>query len=92
MAMQLWWKVLEGPTSSRRLVPRDSYEVGPVKTNRASQMRPTFPFPQVTTGDLNIAIVGQLPPTKFVLSDEFEPSAMKMVGFEAAFGRGFLWK
>jgi hypothetical protein len=55
-------------------------------------MRPAFPFPQVTTGNLNIAIVGQLPPTKFALSDEFEPGAMKMVGFEAAFRRGFLWK
>jgi hypothetical protein len=52
-------------------------------------MRPAFPFPQVTTGDLNIAIVGQLPPTKFAVSDEFEPGAMKMVAFEAAFRRGF---
>ena len=87
--MQLWWKALDEPTSSRRLVPGGSH-VGPVKTDRAGQMRPAFPFPEVTTGDLNIAIVGQLPPTKFALRDQFEPSAMKMVGFEAAFRRGFL--
>jgi hypothetical protein len=55
-------------------------------------MRPAFPFPQVTTGDLNIAIVGQLPPTKFALSDAFEASATKTVGSEAAFRCGFLWK
>jgi hypothetical protein len=36
-------------------------------------MGPDFPFPQVTTGDFDIAVVGQLPPSKFALSDEFEP-------------------
>jgi hypothetical protein len=55
-------------------------------------MRPAFPFPQIATGDFDIAIIGQLPPTKFALSDEFEPGAMKMAGFEAPFRRGGLWK
>src|SRR6478735_8224717 len=50
-------------------------------------MRLDFPFPQIATGDLDIPIVGQLPATNLPLGDEFEPSPMKMVGFEAAFGR-----
>jgi len=55
-------------------------------------MRPDFPFPQIATGDLDIAVVGQQPPPKFALGDEVEPGPMKMVGFEAAFRRGGLWK
>jgi hypothetical protein len=55
-------------------------------------MRPAFPFPQIATGDLDIAVVGQLPPPKFPLRDEFEPGSVKVVRFEAAFRRGGLWK
>jgi hypothetical protein len=55
-------------------------------------MRLDFPFPQITARDLDIAVVGQLPPPKFPLGDEFEPGSVKMVGFEAPFGRGSLWK
>jgi hypothetical protein len=49
--------------------------------------RPDFPFPQIATGDLDIPIVGQLPAANLPLGDEFEPGPMKMVRFEAAFGR-----
>jgi hypothetical protein len=50
-------------------------------------MRPDFALPQIATGDLDIAVVGQLPLPKFPLSDKFEPGAVKMAGFEAAFRR-----
>jgi hypothetical protein len=49
-------------------------------------MCPDFPFPQVMTGDLDIAAVGQLPPSKLALGDEFEPGSMKMVGFQTPLG------
>jgi hypothetical protein len=49
------------------------------------------PFPQITTGDLDIPIVGQLPAAKFPLSDEFEPSPVKVKCFEAAFRREGFW-
>jgi hypothetical protein len=55
-------------------------------------MRRNFPFAQIATGDLDIAIIGQLPPPKFALGEEFEPGPVKVVGFEAAFRRGGLWK
>jgi len=42
--------------------------------------------------DLDVAIVGQLPPSDLPLCDEFEPGAVKVVGFEASFGRRGLWK
>jgi hypothetical protein len=46
-----------------------------------------FPFPQVATGDLDICVAGQLPAANLPLGDEFEPGAVQVVGFEAAFGR-----
>jgi hypothetical protein len=49
-------------------------------------MRPDFPFPQVTTGDLDIAVLRQLPPSKLALGDEFEPGPVKVVGFQTPFG------
>jgi hypothetical protein len=55
-------------------------------------MRPDFPFPQIATGDLDIAVVGQLPPPKFPLGDQFEPGPVKVVGFEAALRRRSLRK
>ena len=45
------------------------------------------PFPQIATGDLDIPIVGQLPAANLPFGDQFEPRPVKMVGFEAAFGR-----
>jgi hypothetical protein len=47
-------------------------------------MRSGFPLSQIATSELDIAVVGQLPPPKFALSDKFEPGAVKMAGFEAA--------
>jgi hypothetical protein len=32
-----------------------------------------FPFPQIATGDLDIAVLGQLPAANLPLSGEFEP-------------------
>jgi hypothetical protein len=55
-------------------------------------MRPDLPFPQIATGDLDVAVVGQLPPPNVPFSDEFEPSPVKVIGFEAAFRRGRLTK
>jgi hypothetical protein len=51
-----------------------------------------FAFTEITAGNLDIAIVRKLAATKFPLGDQFEPSPMKVVGFEAAFRRGGLWK
>jgi len=55
-------------------------------------MRPDFPFPQIAPGDLDIAVVGQLPSPNLLLSDPFDPGSMEMVGFEASFGRRGVWK
>jgi hypothetical protein len=46
-----------------------------------------FPFPQIATGDLYVAVIDQLPPPNLPLSDQFQPGAVQMVGFEAAFRR-----
>jgi hypothetical protein len=46
-----------------------------------------FPFPQIATGDLDIPIVAQLPAANLPFGDEFEPCPVKVIGFEAAFGR-----
>jgi hypothetical protein len=54
--------------------------------------RGRFAFTKIAAGDLDIAIVRKLAATKFPLGDQFESSPMKMVGFEAAFRRGGLWK
>jgi hypothetical protein len=51
-----------------------------------------FTFPQITTGDLDIPIIGQLPAANFPLSDEFEPRPVNVVAFDAPFWRGGLWK
>ena len=40
------------------------------------------------SGDLDIAVIGQLLTADFALGDEFEPGPVKMVGFEAPFRRG----
>jgi hypothetical protein len=64
----------------------------PAIPDRAWTTRGDFPFSKIATGDLDIAVVGQLPPPKFALSDQFEPGSVEMVGFEAAFRRWGLWK
>jgi hypothetical protein len=55
-------------------------------------MRPALSFPQIATGDLDIAVVGQLPSTDLPFGDQFEPRPVKVVRFEAAFRRRSLWK
>jgi hypothetical protein len=39
-------------------------------------MRPAFPFPQIATGDLDIAVIGQLPTANLPLGDQFEPGSV----------------
>jgi hypothetical protein len=63
---------------------------GPAIADGAGMTRPDFPSPQIATGDLDIPIVGQLPAANLPFGDEFEPRPVKMVGFEAPFGRGGL--
>jgi len=45
--------------------------------------RPVFSFPKIATGDLDIAIIGQLPVANLPLGDQFKPGPVKVVGFEA---------
>jgi hypothetical protein len=47
-------------------------------------MRLDFPFSQIATGDLDIAIIGQLSAANLPFGDQFEPSPMKMVAFKTA--------
>src|SRR6476646_7415451 len=54
--------------------------------------RMNFSFTQVATGDLDIAIVGQLPAANLPLGNEFEPGPVQVETFEAPFRRGSLWK
>jgi hypothetical protein len=49
--------------------------------------RSDLALPQISAGDLDVAVVSQLAATKLSLGDEFEPRSVKMVGFEAAFRR-----
>jgi hypothetical protein len=44
-----------------------------------------FPFPQITTGDLDIAVVGQLLTANLPLNDEFSPGPVNMAGFNLSF-------
>jgi hypothetical protein len=56
--------------------------------DRAWLACPDFPLPQIATSNLDIPILGQLAATNLSFGDEFEPSSMEMIGFEAAFGCG----
>ena len=47
-----------------------------------------LPFAEVAARDFDVAIVGQVPAADLSLGDPFEPSAMKVIRFEATFGRG----
>jgi hypothetical protein len=53
-------------------------------------MRLDFPFPEVATGDFDIAVVGQLPAANLPFGNQFEPGSVEVVSFEAPFGRGGL--
>jgi hypothetical protein len=54
--------------------------------------RPDLSFTQVATGDLDVTIVSQLLPANFPLSDEFEPSPVNVIAFDAPFWRRGLCK
>jgi hypothetical protein len=56
----------------------------PGDVHRADGMRPDFPLPQIMTGDLDIAVVGQLPPPQFAFGDQFERGPVQVVGFQEA--------
>ena len=60
---------------------------GPAIADGAGMTRLEFTFPQITTSDLDIPIIGQLPAANFPLSDEFEPRSV-----DAPFWRGGFWK
>jgi hypothetical protein len=47
---------------------------------------------QITARDLDIAVVHKLAAANLPLGDKLKPGSMEMVGFEAAFRRGGLWK
>jgi hypothetical protein len=49
--------------------------------------RPDLSFTQVATGDLDVAIVGQLPAANLSLGDKFEPSPVNVIAFDAPFWR-----
>jgi hypothetical protein len=62
---------------------------GTVVANAPWVASPDFPFSQIATGDLDVAIIGQLPAPNLAFRNHFEPRPMEVVGFEAAFsGRG----
>jgi hypothetical protein len=54
--------------------------------SNGATISPDCALPQITTGDLDIAVLRQLSPPKFSLGDEFEPGSMKMVGFQTPLG------
>ena len=75
-------------TGARHLEPLVvlSWE-GPAIANGAWMSRLDFPFPQIATVDLDIAVVRQLPAANLPLGDDFEPCPVKVIGFEAPFRR-----
>src|SRR5690242_12797395 len=58
----------------------------PARTDLAF-CRCSGPLPQIASGDLDIAVVGQLPTPDLALHNEFEPSSMEVIGFDAPFRR-----
>jgi hypothetical protein len=47
--------------------------------------RSGIPFTEISAGDFDVAVLGQLPATDLPLRDEFEPGPMKIIGFQAPF-------
>src|SRR5947209_17483855 len=74
-------------TGNRRLASRAAFCAALMIADWVCLKRLEFPFPQIATGDLDVAVLGQLPPPNLPLSYEFEPSPVKVVGFDAAFRR-----
>jgi hypothetical protein len=48
---------------------------------------PRLAFPQVSAGDFDIAITGQLPAAQLAFGYQFEPGPLKIVAFEATLRR-----
>jgi hypothetical protein len=42
-----------------------------------------LPLAQISTGDLNVGVLGQLPAAHLALGDQFEAGPMQIVGFQA---------
>jgi hypothetical protein len=42
---------------------------------------------EIAPGDLDVAVIGQLPPSSLALGNEFEPGPIQMVRFKAAVSR-----
>jgi hypothetical protein len=53
---------------------------------------PGLPVPAIASGDLDVAVVGQLPAANLPLGNEFEPGPVQVEPFEAPFRRGSLCK
>ena len=47
-------------------------------------MRSDLALPQIASGNLDIAVVGQLEATHLSPEDEFEPGPVVVIGFEGA--------
>lgn len=56
----------------------------PLKGNSPCWWR-QFALTEITAGNLDIAVVGQLPVTNLTLCDKFEPGPIQVIGFEAPF-------
>jgi hypothetical protein len=55
--------------------------------NKRATAFTAFFLPQIAARDLDVPIGGQLPPSNLPLGDEFEPSPVTVIAFEAAFRR-----
>ena len=47
---------------------------------------PRFAFSEISAGDFDIAIVGQLPAAQLAFGYQFEPGSVEMIAFEAPLG------
>jgi hypothetical protein len=49
--------------------------------------RPGFAFSEISAGDLDVAVIGQLPVAQLAFGDQFEAGPLKMVAFKAPLRR-----
>jgi hypothetical protein len=73
-----WSTTLSQPHSQAARLSRH----GPAIAYRASILRTVLPFAPIASSDLDIAVARKLVATKLPLGDEFEPSRVKVVGFQ----------
>jgi hypothetical protein len=74
---------VEAASRSRRVI---------VTRTRSGVLPSGLPLPQIASCNLDVAVIGQLPPPKFALSDQSEPGPVEVVSFETASGCGCLRK